>query len=477
MSFPGWAKKSIVTKSVIGAEILALAVLLTARFPFPRQEEPQSAASQASQASQGAGNDFIQWVDFTVTAEAMTAAYRQDVDTFMDEIHLNWIELLACLAAEYGGDFSKYRETDLDNICSRLRAGTSMDEVTKGLKYYPYYLEAYTAVLGGFVGEYEIQVDAGEADAMAPADAVISERQPQPFAQSACLRPDASDVSAATGGSGTPAVPDIPGGSDTPDVSGNPNAPDASDVSDTPNVPDTPDISAAGAPPSSNASPKTWVTKYGLKAFLPIARYFPYQEYDDFGVSRSYGYKRRHLGHDMMGQVGTPIIAVESGRVEAMGWNQYGGWRLGIRSLDKKRYYYYAHLRQNYPYHKSLAPGNLVSAGDVIGYMGRTGYSAKENTNNIDTPHLHFGIQLIFDESQKEGDGEIWINCHEITRFLAMNRSETWRNPETKEYNRIYEIRDPAITDPTVMNPAVMKPTATGAEKKAAKAAARTFGP
>ena len=45
---------------------------------------------------------------------------------------------------------------------------------------------------------------------------------------------------------------------------------------------------------------RVWVTKYGLKAFSPIAKGFPYQDYDDFGVSRSYGYKRQHLGHDMM---------------------------------------------------------------------------------------------------------------------------------------------------------------------------------
>ena len=44
---------------------------------------------------------------------------------------------------------------------------------------------------------------------------------------------------------------------------------------------------------------------YGLKAYSPIAKEFPYSDYDDFGVSRSYGYKRNHLGHDMMGQVGT----------------------------------------------------------------------------------------------------------------------------------------------------------------------------
>ena len=187
---------------------------------------------------------------------------------------------------------------------------------------------------------------------------------------------------------------------------------------------------------------KVWVRKYGLKAFSPIARYFPYEDYDDFGASRSYGYKRPHLGHDMMGQVGTPIIAVESGCVEAIGWNQYGGWRLGIRSFDKKRYYYYAHLRKNYPYHKSLKEGSIVQAGDVIGYMGRTGYSQTENTNNIEVSHLHFGLQLIFDESQKEGNNEIWIDCYELVKFLALNRSETVKDQETKEYDRVYEMRE-----------------------------------
>lgn len=192
-------------------------------------------------------------------------------------------------------------------------------------------------------------------------------------------------------------------------------------------------------------SDKVWLTKYGLKAFSPIAKNFPYSDFDDFGASRSYGFKRKHLGHDMMGQVGTPVIAVESGYVEALGWNQYGGWRIGIRSFDKKRYYYYAHLRQNYPYQSDLKEGSIVTAGDVIGYLGRTGYSTTENTNNITTPHLHFGLQLIFDESQKEGNNEIWINCYELVKFLRLNQSETVKVEGTKEWTRVYGMKDPGI--------------------------------
>ena len=56
---------------------------------------------------------------------------------------------------------------------------------------------------------------------------------------------------------------------------------------------------------------------YGIKAFHPIAKNYVYSHYDDFGASRSYGYKRLHWGNDLMGNIGTPIIAVESGVVEA----------------------------------------------------------------------------------------------------------------------------------------------------------------
>lgn len=309
--------------------------------------------------------DFIHWVDFTVPADVMEKAFRYDVNTCQEAVHLNWIELLSYLSARYGGDFSNFKSSDLDTLAEKLQNGETIEDMTKDMKYYSYYKEAYTAVLGGMVGYFDEEVD--------------------------------SSV-----GSGIE--------------------------------------NAAGGSPE-----KVWVTKYGLKAFSPIAKNFPYSDYDDFGVARSYGYKRQHLGHDMMGQIGTPVIAVESGYVEALGWNQYGGWRIGIRSFDGKRYYYYAHLRKNYPYQSSLSVGSTVTAGDVIGYLGRTGYSATENTNNISTPHLHFGLQLIFDESQKEGNNEIWISCYELTKFLKMNQSSVVKVEGTKEWDRVYRLKDGSI--------------------------------
>lgn len=307
---------------------------------------------------------YIKWVDFKVTSEAMNDAYAYDIETHHTDTPLDWICLLAILGSKYGGDFKNYKQSDLTAIAEPLiKKETSLTDMTKDMTYYDYYNEAYHAVLGGFVGEYQI----GEA----------------------AVSPDAKDS-------------------------------------------------------QQTSSKQGYETVYGLKAFSPIAKNFPYSDYDDFGVSRSFGYRRQHLGHDMMGQIGTPIIAVESGYVECLGWNRYGGWRIGIRSFDKKRYYYYAHLRQNFPYCKSLKEGSVVTAGDVIGYMGHTGYSDKENVNNIDMVHLHFGMQLIFDESQKDGNGEIWISCYELARFLSKHRSEVVKDASTKEWHRVQPMIDPA---------------------------------
>lgn len=185
-------------------------------------------------------------------------------------------------------------------------------------------------------------------------------------------------------------------------------------------------------------SPEGVKRGYGLCAYSPFAAGYYYNHYDDFGAARSYGYRRPHLGHDMMGSVGTPIVAVEAGYVEACGWNRFGGWRIGIRSFDGKRYYYYAHLRKDHPF-ADIYEGKIVAAGEVIGYLGMTGYSSRENVNNIDIPHLHWGLQLIFDESQKDGSNQIWLDLYALTNFLSKYRANI-RRGETDVYSLNYKI-------------------------------------
>lgn len=279
--------------------------------------------------NQNEKKDFITWVDFNVTCEAMRLTAKLDIDSHNENaaIKYNWIELLAYLACKNGGNFKTFKSKDLDNLVSQIKKGKTMEFLTRDLKYYDYYYEAYNSILVGFIGNYNIETENGIE------------------------------------------------------------------------------------------------SKYGLRAFLPIAKNYSFSHYDDFGNSRSYGFKRTHLGNDLMGSIGTPIVAVESGIIENLGWNRYGGWRIGIRSFDKKRYYYYAHLRKNHPYADGLEQGMSVMAGEVIGYLGMTGYSIKENVNNINVPHLHFGMQLIFDESQVDSPNEIWIDVYHIIEFLKSNRS------------------------------------------------------
>lgn len=379
----------------IGMELFVLVILCLCF--FMKKTDRQTGILQTS-------SDFIKWVDFNVTSEALEQAFRYDVDTCQAEIHLNWVDLLAYLGTRYGGDFSKYKKSDMKKVAEQLiTENTTMEELTKDMKYYDYYRQAYGAVLDGMVGTFQAEIPADEAPQML---------QPSETA------PDTTSAQEQS-------------------VQNPANLPEQT----TQNPPATNQSTHENS--DSQTTPNTvWVTKYGLKAFFPLAKNFPYSDFDDFGVSRSYGFKRRHLGHDMMGQVGTPIIAVESGYVEALGWNQYGGWRIGIRSFDKKRYYYYAHLRKNYPFQSNLKEGSRIQAGDVIGYMGRTGYSSKENTNNIEESHLHFGLELVFDESQKESDHEIWINCYELVKFLRKNLCETVKVEGTKEWTRVYQTKD-----------------------------------
>lgn len=196
-----------------------------------------------------------------------------------------------------------------------------------------------------------------------------------------------------------------------------------------------------------------WKACYGLKAFSPVAAGYGYSHCDDFGVSRSFGFQRKHLGNDLMGGLGTPIVAVEGGIVEAMGWNRYGGWRVGIRSFDARRYYYYAHLKKDTPFAPGLQEGDVVQAGDLIGFMGRTGYSDRENVNNIETVHLHFGMELVFDESQKECNSEIWIDVYNIVRLLSTHRSSLRKTAEG--WQRVYPYRDLDVEEYPVGEPEV----------------------
>ncbi len=172
-------------------------------------------------------NKYIKWVDYNVPLEVMEKTAKLDINSHNkdENVKLNWIELISYLATKYGGNFKSFKQSDLDTLVEKLEQGEKVENIVTNHKLYDYYIEAYTAILEEFIGEYEIE--------------------------------------------------------------------------------------------EYENKEKVFKKKYGIKAFLPIAKNYGFSHYDDFGNSRSYGYKRVHLGNDLMGQIGTPIIAVESGIVEA----------------------------------------------------------------------------------------------------------------------------------------------------------------
>jgi murein DD-endopeptidase MepM/ murein hydrolase activator NlpD len=103
---------------------------------------------------------------------------------------------------------------------------------------------------------------------------------------------------------------------------------------------------------------------------------------DTYGAGRSDIYDGWHHGDDLFAPLGTPVVAVARGTLSLVGWNELGGWRLWL--TDRKgNSFYYAHLAG---YARWILAHRHVRAGQVIGFLGRTGDAFTT------PPHLHFEI-------------------------------------------------------------------------------------
>lgn len=120
---------------------------------------------------------------------------------------------------------------------------------------------------------------------------------------------------------------------------------------------------------------------------FPLPKGVSYSFKDTWGARRGWGGRRIHEGTDIFAGHGTPVRSTCYGIVESKGWNKYGGWRIGIRDLNN-HYHYYAHLSG---FQKSLAAGQIVEPGQVIGWVGSSGYG-KPGTSGKFPPHLHYGV-------------------------------------------------------------------------------------
>ncbi|HJV44367.1 MAG TPA: M23 family metallopeptidase [Bacillota bacterium] len=120
---------------------------------------------------------------------------------------------------------------------------------------------------------------------------------------------------------------------------------------------------------------------------FPLPLHSDYSYRSTWGSARGYGGRRMHEGCDLFANYGTPVRSVCYGYIEVRGWNRFGGWRVGIRDLNNV-YHYYAHLGG---FNKKLKVGDIVKPGDVVGWVGSSGYG-KPGTSGKFPPHLHYGM-------------------------------------------------------------------------------------
>lgn len=170
-------------------------------------------------------------------------------------------------------------------------------------------------------------------------------------------------------------------------------------------------------PDETAAARKRWERAKGWGSYLSACqavwddlKYFPVAESSDnsrLSVSfedswmfdRSYGGERGHEGTDIMPCVNEPgrfpVVSMTDGIVESKGWLELGGCRLGIRA-PHGAYFYYAHLDS----YSDIEEGDTINAGDLLGFMGDTGYGTEEGTRGKFPVHLHVGIYLYQNEQE-----------------------------------------------------------------------------
>ncbi|HHC09339.1 MAG TPA: M23 family metallopeptidase [Actinobacteria bacterium] len=145
-----------------------------------------------------------------------------------------------------------------------------------------------------------------------------------------------------------------------------------------------------------DAATTTTVPTGGIERTCPVDGATTFT--DTWGAPRSGG--RRHKGVDMIAPRGTPLVAVEAGRVSRLSNSTLGGISVYLTGRSGSRYYY-AHLDAWAP---GLAAGDEVALGEPLGIVGNTGNAS------YTVPHLHF---------QYAPPGEAWVNPYPLVDGLC----------------------------------------------------------
>lgn len=138
---------------------------------------------------------------------------------------------------------------------------------------------------------------------------------------------------------------------------------------------------------------------------VPVAGVDPSSLSDQYELARG---RRVHEAIDLMAPEGTPVVAVDDGRIAKL-FTSKGGGGLTVYHYDPSAQlaYYYAHLQR---YADGLREGMEVKRGDLIGYVGSTGNA------NPATPHLHFAVFRL-------GTPPRWWEGEAVNPYPALSRA------------------------------------------------------
>lgn len=129
-------------------------------------------------------------------------------------------------------------------------------------------------------------------------------------------------------------------------------------------------ISAVGSWERDNISSTGW--QWPLKNCFYVTSVFGYRIHPIFGTGRG------HEGIDIGESTGVPIYACDGGKVILAGVNGGYGNCVIVQQYSGHQVYYGHQSKIN------VVAGQIIKKGDVIGYVGSTGWSTG--------PHLHLGV-------------------------------------------------------------------------------------